>query len=171
MTDLPPDELVVFSEEQRFRQAWIRILVAFVAAVAWYTFIVQVVGGEPVGNNPADDVLVVIILAVFGIIFPIWFIIMRLETQVTLTALRFRMFPLHRAWRVHPFDTIARAVAITYRPLREYGGWGIRFGRRGMAYNVSGNEGVLITLRSGTSFLLGSLRAAELEQVLTSRIR
>lgn len=171
MTEWPPDELVVFSEEQRFHQPWIRILVAFVAAIAWYSFIVQVIGGEPFGNNPADDFVVVIILAVFGIIFPVWFIIMKLEIQVTQDALRFRMYPLHLSWREHPLETIADADAVVYRPIREYGGWGIRIGRKGMAYNVSGNEGVQVTLRSGKSFLLGSQRAAELGQVLWSRIR
>jgi len=40
-----------------------------------------------------------------------------------------------------------------------------------MAYNVSGNEGVQVTLRNGKSFLLGSLRATELGQALRSRIR
>ncbi len=29
-----------------------------------------------------------------------------------------------------------------YRPIREYGGWGIRYGWNGRAYSTSGNEGV-----------------------------
>jgi len=171
MTEWPPDELVVFSEEQRFRQTWILILIALVAGIAWYSFIRQIVFGEPFGTNPAPDIVVLVIFAVFGIIFPVWFAVMRLETQVTQDALRFRMYPLHLSWREHPLETIADADAVVYRPIREYGGWGIRFGTKGMAYNVSGNEGVQVTLRSGKSFLLGSRRAAELGQVLRSRIR
>jgi len=171
MTEWPPDDLVVFSEEQRFRQIWILILIAFIAVIAWYSFFHQIIRGEPFGNNPASDSVVLIILAVFGIIFPAWFIIMKLEIQVTQNALRFRMYPLHLSWREHPLETIADAEAVVYRPIREYGGWGIRFGRKGMAYNVSGNEGVQVTLRNGKSFLLGSLRAAELGQALRSRIR
>ena len=171
MTRYSPDDLVVFSEEQRFRQIWILILIAFIAAIAWYSFIQQIVMGSPFGNNPAPDSVVLIILAVFGIIFPAWFIIMKLEIQVTQNALRFRMYPLHLSWREFPLDTIADATAVVYRPLREYGGWGIRIGRKGMAYNVSGNEGVQVTLRNGKSFLLGSLRATELGQALRSRIR
>ncbi len=39
------------------------------------------------------------------------------------------------------FAEIARAEAVTYRPIRDYGGWGIRgFGRR-RALNTRGNAG------------------------------
>jgi hypothetical protein len=113
---------------------------------------------------------VLIVLAIFGIAFPVWFRVMNLEIQVTGTMLRFRFFPLHLSWREIPFDSIARVMAVVYRPLREYGGWGIRFGKKGMAYNVSGDRGVQVTLKNGKSFLLGSQRAEELELVLRSRI-
>jgi hypothetical protein len=60
----------------------------------------------------------------------------------------------------------ARAVA--YQPLLEYGGWGIRLGRRGWAYTISGNRGVQIALKDGKSFLLGSQREIEMEAILRS---
>jgi hypothetical protein len=169
MTVSAPRDLA-YHEVQRFRQIWIVILVTFIAALAWYSFAVQILLGEPFGTNPAPDIVVLIILAVFGIAFPLWFWIMKLEIQVTGTALRFRMYPLHLSWREIRFPEIAGVMAVVYRPLREYGGWGIRFGRKGMAYNVSGDWGVQITLKSGRSFLLGSRRAEELEVVLRSKI-
>jgi hypothetical protein len=60
---------------------------------------------------------------------------------------------------------------VTYRPFREYGGWGIRFGRQGIAYTVSGDRGVLVRLRNGRSFLLGSKRPESLEIMLGRRER
>jgi hypothetical protein len=57
---------------------------------------------------------------------------------------------------------IARWEARTYRPIRDYGGWGVRFGPRGRAYNVSGNRGVEITLANGKRVLVGSQRADDL---------
>ncbi|NYT07960.1 MAG: hypothetical protein GKC05_06880 [Methanomicrobiales archaeon] len=170
MTSWYPVGNLAYHEVQQFRQIWIVLIVAFVAALAWYTFAVQILLGEPFGTNPAPDIVVLIILAVFGIAFPLWFWIMKLEIQVTGTALRFRMYPLHPSWKEIPFPEIAGVMAVVYRPLREYGGWGIRFGRKGMAYNVSGDRGVQVTLKSGKSFLLGSLRAEELELVLRSKI-
>ena len=164
-----PDNLA-YHEVQRFRQVWIVLLVTFIAALSWYSFAVQILLGEPFGTNPAPDIVVLVILLIFGIAFPLWFFTLRLEIQVTATALRFRMYPLHLSWREFPFPAIAGVLAVVYRPLREYGGWGIRFGRKGMAYNVSGDRGVQVTLKNGTSFLLGSLRAEELELVLRSKI-
>jgi hypothetical protein len=111
---------------------------------------------------------VILLFVVFGILFPVWFLVMRLEVQVTRTDLRFRMFPLHLQWREFPLATIVEAEAVTYRPVREYGGWGIRIGRKGMAYNVSGNWGVQITLESGRSFLLGSLQPEKLASAIHS---
>jgi hypothetical protein len=113
----------------------------------------------------------IVILVIFGIIFPVWFLLMKLEIEVTSAILRFRMFPLHLKWKEVPFGTIAGVMAVIYRPLREYGGWGIRFGRKGMAYNVSGDRGVQVTLKNGKSFLLGSRKAEELESVLHAGIR
>lgn len=170
MTSRFLSEDLAYHEIQRFRQIWIVLVVGFLAALAWYSFAVQILLGEPFGTNPAPDIMVLIILVVFGIAFPLWFWVLNLEVQVTATALRFRFFPLHFSWREIPFPAIAGVLAVVYRPFREYGGWGIRFGRKGMAYNVSGDRGVQVTLKSGKSFLLGSLRAEELELVLRSKI-
>ncbi len=168
MTRDSPGDSVVYSEEQRFRQIWILLLVGFIAILAWYSFLLQIVIGEPFGTNPAPDILVLILLVIFGIIFPVWFFVMRLEVQVTRTDLRFRMFPLHLKWREFPLATIVRAEAVTYRPILEYGGWGIRIGLKGWAYNVSGNRGVQVTLEGGRSFLLGSLQPERLASAIQS---
>ena len=170
MTRWYPPEDLAYHEVQQFRQIWVILLVGFLAALAWYTFAIQIISGEPFGTNPASDSVVLIILAIFGIAFPFWFWLMKLEIQVATMTLRFRMYPLHLSWKEVPFADIASVMAVVYKPIREYGGWGIRFGRKGMAYNVSGDRGVQVTLKSGKSFLLGSLRAEELELVLRSKI-
>jgi hypothetical protein len=50
--------------------------------------------------------------------------------------------------------------------MREYGGWGLRVGFSGRAYNVRGNLGVSFELSDGKRFLLGTDRANELEQAI-----
>ena len=86
-----------------------------------------------------------------------------LELTVTVrpseTDIRFR--PLTR--RRIPHVAVRSCEARTYRPLREYGGWGVRRGwKGGWAYNVRGNRGVQLVLEDGTSILVGSQRADEL---------
>jgi hypothetical protein len=50
--------------------------------------------------------------------------------------------------------------------LRDYGGWGIRKGRSGWAYNVSGDRGVRLTYTDGETLLIGSQRADELAKAI-----
>ena len=155
-----------FTEIQRFRQVWARLLVGALAGLSWYAFIQQVLLGIPFGNNPGSDAFVAVICILFGIVFPAWFFSIALEVRVDDQVLSYRMFPLQIRWREVTKPEIAGVSLINYRPLREYGGWGIRLGRQGIAYTVSGNRGVVIRLKSGRSFLLGSQRADELETVL-----
>ena len=65
-----------------------------------------------------------------------------------------------------PLSRITQAYARTYDPLREYGGWGIRGGSRGGAFNMRGREGVQLVLRSGKRLLIGSQRAGELAEII-----
>lgn len=44
----------------------------------------------------------------------------------------------------------------------EYGGWGVRFGKGGKAFNVSGNRGLKLYLKSGRSLLIGTQKDKEL---------
>ncbi len=49
-----------------------------------------------------------------------------------------------------------------YRPIREFGGWGIRYGGGGRkAYTVRGDCGVEFRLTSGRKVLFGSARPEE----------
>ena len=82
------------------------------------------------------------------------------EVFVTFGAL----FPLYRR-RIALVD-IASVEAVTYSPLREYGGWGIRGGRASMALNARGNRGVRLTLRDGRRVLVGSQRPGDLAEAL-----
>jgi len=70
------------------------------------------------------------------------------------------VFPLYvRSIRLDDIDTV---VAVTYRPIAEYGGWGIRGMGGRVALNARGDRGVLLTLRRGGTVLVGSQRPEEL---------
>ncbi len=93
-----------------------------------------------------------------------------LDTQVTSHGLSVRFRPFHRKWRVFEFESILEAEALTYSPLKDFGGWGIRYGKKGKAYSVSGNEGVLLKLKNGKSVLIGSKKHEELGRAIKQRI-
>ena len=74
-------------------------------------------------------------------------------------------FGLMTSFRI-PLAEIASAEAVRYNPLLEYGGWGIRIGRTGVAYNMRGDEGVQLVLTSDRRILIGSRRADELADAI-----
>ncbi|HTO75156.1 MAG TPA: hypothetical protein VMQ61_03690 [Thermoanaerobaculia bacterium] len=55
-----------------------------------------------------------------------------------------------------PISDLVRAEAVAYRPVRDYGGWGVRgFGQR-RAFSARGNRGVLLTRTDGSTLMVGS---------------
>jgi hypothetical protein len=91
-------------------------------------------------------------------------LLLRMTTTVTPRELIVRCGLLYTA-RV-PLSDIASAAAIAYRPVRDYGGWGIRGSRRRRALNARGDRGVLITRSDGSTLLVGSQRPRELLDAL-----
>lgn len=153
-----------FVEVQRFRQPLLLLLLAAVAAPFWYLVVAHFVFGADV---EAPGPLVGFWLFA-GVLLPGFFLAAHLTTEVDDGGVRVR-FPPFVDRRI-PFASIRRAEAVTYRPLREYGGWGIRWGGKGrMAYNVSGNRGVLVELDDGHTVMVGSRRADELAAAIHAR--
>ncbi|MHC4187375.1 MAG: hypothetical protein ACYSRQ_04200 [Planctomycetota bacterium] len=58
----------------------------------------------------------------------------------------------------------------TYRPIKEYGGWGIRygFGESGKAYNVKGNQGLQLVFENGKRLLIGTQKPKRLLEAVNS---
>ena len=62
-----------------------------------------------------------------------------------------------------PFQEILRAEAVTYSPLREFGGWGVRMGLgKKRAWTTRGNRALVLHLTDGTRFYLTSDRPERL---------
>ena len=160
---------MLYHEVQKFRQPIVWLAVAVVTLLMWWGFVQQIVFGAPFGDNPMPDVLLIVFWLTVGIGFPLFFYRGGLVTNVRQDGLSVRFGPFggtHIA-----FDEIATAEVREYKPLREYGGWGIRYGfGQGWAYNASGNKGIQLTLRSGKRVLIGSQRPHELMAILETRL-
>ncbi len=167
---LPGGGKIIFSETQRFKQWWVWLIVFACAVIAWWAFVQQIIFNMPFGNRPAPDFLVIIILIFIGIGLPAVFFSTKMTTQVSADKIVIRFFPFSS--REIKTGEIKSAVAIDYRPVPEYGGWGIRWAPgRGMAYNISGTRGVKIDLVGGKMILIGSRNADELEAAINSAVK
>lgn len=144
----------IFEENQSFRQPWLwAVMLTTVAVVVVASFLAP-------ESQAVSWVVLPFVLALAVLLYAI-----RLTVQVDTEAVRISFLPLWK--KTIPLGHIVRWEARTYRPILEYGGWGIRYTLgRGWAYNVSGNQGVQLELANGQRILIGSQRAEELAAVI-----
>ncbi len=154
-------ESSLYREVQHFRQLWLWIIILLVSFVAIWSLIQQIFLDTPFGNNQAPDALLIIIVIIFGFVFPAVFYKMNLTTQVRNDGIYYRFFPFHLSFHKIKLEDIVECEVRNYSALKDYGGWGIRYGRMGKAYNISGNRGVQLKLSDGSRLLLGSQKPEE----------
>lgn len=164
-----PDE-TLFSERQRFRQWSLWMLVMISPTISIWAMFQQFVMGSPFGNNPVSDYLLIILVAITGIGFPLFIYITGLDTEVRHCGLYIRFKPFHRKWMIFEFESIQKVEPVIYKPLMDYGGFGIRYGKKGKAYNVSGNKGAFLTLKNERTVLIGSNNHEVLCSAITEKL-
>jgi hypothetical protein len=157
---------VLYREVQRFWRPWMSLLFAPLVAIAGIVGVglwQQAVDGIPWGNHPASNsaLLVAAIVSLFGPALSFWLLYaLRLTTMVDDEGIELHLWPVwHRRLS---FAEIRNAFARDYSPIVEYGGWGLRLGWKGWAYNVSGRRGVQLELTQGLPVLIGSQHPEEL---------
>ena len=164
-----------FEERQKFDQWWLKLIiigsVLAVVGTMFYGTIKQVATGIPWGDNPMstsgliimDFVTTLIMTGVVLLIFKT-----RLITVIKSDGIhiRFKLF-LYRERLITP-DTIEKYEIRTYSSIKDYGGWGVRNGRRGkgIAYNVSGNIGLQLELEHGRKILIGTQRPEAIKRAM-----
>lgn len=160
----------IYREVQKVQQIWVWLIILFLAGLVWYGFIEQILMGRPFGTRPAPDIVVIIFWVIFGIGVPLILPLTKLITEVRDDGVYVQLFPFHWSFRRISFKEIKSYEVRTYRPIREYGGWGIRKGPQGMAYNMSGNKGVQIDFITGKRLLIGSQQPDELYRLIQVQI-
>jgi hypothetical protein len=152
------DSPVYFHETQRFRQPWLWALLVFIALVLFWAALTE-----------AESLFQRVLFGALGLAFLLFFAVLGLRTEVREDGIHLRFFPLHLSERYIPAAELTGFDAREYRPLAEYGGWGIRRGRNGWAYNVRGTDGVELRYR-GKTLLVGTQRPREFIDAL-NRVR
>ena len=169
LTQEPP----LFEEVQRFNQFWLRLLLAPIVIGALYLIVAgtytQLIRGIPFGDKPVPDgalVAINVFILLLGVALPLGLMNVKLKIRLDRQALIANFWPLTS--RTIPLAKIKSWEARDYRPIRDYGGWGVRYSltQGHWIYNVQGHRGVLLQLADGKQFMLGSQRADELAQAL-----
>ena len=145
----------LFEENQRFTQWWLWVILL--------SFPIISVG-------PFDENRINFYHVMIGIGIPLLFYTFQLRLKVNSEGLHYQFFPFHFKPHTIKIEDIEKYKVMEYSPLKEYGGWGIKYGFKGKAYNVSGNKGVKIFLTNGLNIMFGSQKYNELAKAL-KRVR
>ena len=113
----------------------------------------------------------IMIWVIFGIFFPGLFYSLKLVTEVRYDGLYVRFFPLQFHSHKISYEEIKNYEVRTYSALKEYGGYGIRYGKKGKAYNVYGNKGIQFEFQDGKQLLVGTQRPEEFFSALATGMR
>ena len=176
---------IFFKEEQRYKQPWMWLILipSFVAVIIifGYGFNKQLFQGEPWGDKPmSDEGLLVVGIFLFLMMtgLTVLFYKMKLITEVREDGLYFRYPPLMMKFRIIKPDIIEKYEIRKYKPIREYGGWGIKThghkikrNKFGTAYNVSGKLGLQLHLMDGKKILIGTQRGEALRHAMDKMMR
>ncbi len=161
---LDDDSKVLFTETQQVRQKWVWCLAVGIPSLVVIILILNVLGHDSEINSDMLISLAVSIALVVLISYLLWHA--RLDTVIDLEGLTYRFAPFHRSPRHIAWNNVSVAVVRQYRPIVEYGGWGLRWGFSGLAYNVFGNMGLQIKLRNGRRILIGTQKPEEIERAV-----
>jgi hypothetical protein len=133
----------------------------------------QVILKHPFGGNPMSNTGIII---AFGGVVLLFLLLVGLFGSVKLNTLidefgvAYRFIPFQIKFRKIAWTEIESCEVVKYDPMRDYGGWGIRVGKKGKAYNISGDKGLQLTLKNGKHFLLGTQKEQTLKDFLTNGI-
>ena len=166
---------MTFTETQRFRQPiiWLILFIAGVIPVSIFAYGIyqQILLGNQFGNRPMSNALLIFMFVItFILFFSLCFLfgMIKLATIIDEAGIRYKMFPIHLKYRNLTWDMIESFEVIKYNPIQDYGGWGIRFGKKGRAYNISGDKGLYLVLKTGKALLIGTQKETELKNFLGS---
>ncbi|MDO9069815.1 MAG: hypothetical protein Q7W05_15355 [Deltaproteobacteria bacterium] len=161
----------IFTEEQRFGQVWLWVALVGMDVAFFALFFAQFFGPVPPRPTGPADLLVLCLVALLCLGITALFVSLKLITRVTSLGISVQFIPLHRKPVIFPFSDISEYSVRTYRPIMEYGGWGIKRGSGGLAYNVSGNKGLQLVLKDGKRIMIGTQKPEQLGTNLNSAMK
>jgi hypothetical protein len=148
-----------FNETQRFDQWWIKVIIAIPSFE-----ILALILNDYQSTGEVNPKSLIGLAVMFAVILLLW--MMSLTTRIDETGIYYRFFPFHFKPKQLLWNEIESAVIRNYKPLAEYGGWGVRVSTNGKAFNVKGKTGLQLTLQNGNRILIGTSNSKQLDTYL-----
>lgn len=147
-----------YSETQKFS---LKVVISIFIFTIAFTVLVNLF----VGDVDWQIILSVCVLSSLIIGMAFWFL--KLDTKIINGIINVKLSPILNT-NINR-DEISQIEKITYRPIVDFGGWGIRFGKGGIIYNMRGNKAVKLSLKSGKIIYIGTQNPDQLINSINSK--
>ena len=109
----------------------------------------------------------IVLLAVFCIMALVMGLIfnLKLETRIDDKGIHYKYFPFVK-WRLIEKHQIRKVDVVSFSPLTDHGGWGIKGNRTTKAYTVIGDTGLTIDVGEKKKILIGTQKPKELAEFI-----
>lgn len=153
---------ILLYERQTIRQKWLWLLLGGTTLYLLYGSFAALF----IQNSTVPPMMATSLLIMLGVDILLW--LMKLEFLIKNDGFYFRFRPFTIRYKRVAWEDLEEIRVRTYKPLREFGGWGLRigFGGQGMALTISGNKGVQLVFKNGRRILIGTRQAEKVEEIL-----
>ncbi len=163
----------IYIEEQRFSQIWLWIMMIAVNVGVLgqfaYGLYLQIGKGIPYGNVPMSNsglILTTALTTALLVAVTLLMLCSKLSVRIDNRSININFKPFLMKEKIIKWSDVKSFEVVKYQPINDYGGWGLRLGRKGTAYNVKGNMGLRLTLQNKKTLLIGTSKADELARFL-----
>ncbi len=153
---------ILFTEVQKFRQWWLWLILIFASLPLAGILIYQLTTGHPVGDRPASNAELAVIVVLISVPLLSGFYFFKLFTVIDTEAIYYGFGITNNNLNEIKLADIAEMNVVPYKS----NGLGMRLSSQfGTIYNTSGGLGLFIITKSGTKIVIGTkepeaLRAA-----------
>ncbi|MCS5490430.1 hypothetical protein [Algoriphagus limi] len=153
----------IYNESQTYRGTWLMYLLLMTEIPMLILVFVIMKTSKTDPNEIA--LATAIIIGVVGLTF---FLLMniRLDSRIDEIGIHYRYVPFINKWRTIPRSQIRNIEVISYSPITDFGGWGIKGNRSTKAYSIIGDKGMSIITDEKKKIMIGTQKAGELKAFL-----
>lgn len=151
---------MIFKEVQSYRGTWLMYLILIIELP-----MLILVGTVIWTSKPDSQEAIWLIPMIFLIMGSVFMFLMwiKLETRIDSYSIKYRYVPFFFKWKSIPKEAVKSIEVITYSPISDYGGWGLKGNSTTKAYSVLGDQGLLIDIGQKKRIMIGTQKAQELK--------
>lgn len=151
---------ILFKERQKFTQWWLWLILLGVLALP-IVELFRTLFFDVQQSEKSISMVGLAFVLFFTSALLVFFWMMTLKTEIDENEIRMHFFPLLK--KTVKWEDVTSAEIVDYG----FVGYGIRFGSKyGTVYNTSGRFGLAIETKKGDRFVIGTLKKAELRELI-----